>query len=95
MYAGGWRPASSKAWTPFKVAPRCWPNAFQRLLAASFIFVHAEGVLVPALGGKVMARLGTSPMQLPGGAIYQTLEKGTLMPSSGLGSMMIEKLRFL
>ena len=34
------------------MAPRCWPNAFQRLLAASFIFVHAEGVLVPALGGS-------------------------------------------
>ena len=78
MYAGGWRPASSKAWTPFKVAPRCWPNAFQRLLAASFIFVHAEGVLVPALDGKVMVRLGVSPMQLPGGTIYQTLEKGNI-----------------
>ena len=70
-------------------------QTLQRLLAASFIFVHAAGVFVPALGGEVMARLGASPMQLPGGTIYQTLEKGTLMPSSGLGSMMIEKLGFL
>ena len=49
-----WRMASTspKAWTPFAVAPRCWPNAFERLLAASFIFGARCGCICARFGWR-------------------------------------------
>ena len=49
---------------------------------------------VAGLGGEVMARLGAVPLQLPGGEIYQALEKGTIDTAEWVGPYDDEKLGF-
>jgi TRAP-type mannitol/chloroaromatic compound transport system substrate-binding protein len=49
---------------------------------------------IPGIGGEVMARLGAVPQQLPGGEIYQALEKGTIDAAEWVGPYDDEKLGF-
>jgi len=46
------------------------------------------------LGGEVMIRLGAVPLQLPGGEIYQALEKGNIDAAEWVGPYDDEKLGF-
>ncbi|OIQ75882.1 alpha-keto acid-binding periplasmic protein TakP precursor [mine drainage metagenome] len=47
-----------------------------------------------ALVGEVMAKLGTVPQSLPGGEIYQALEKGTIDAAEWVGPYDDQKLGF-
>ena len=40
---------------------------------------------IPGLGGKVMAKAGVNPVQLPGGEIYTALERGTIDATEWVG----------
>jgi TRAP-type mannitol/chloroaromatic compound transport system substrate-binding protein len=45
-------------------------------------------------GGKVLARLGVVPQNIPGGEIYQALEKGTIDAAEWIGPYDDQKLGF-
>jgi TRAP-type mannitol/chloroaromatic compound transport system substrate-binding protein len=45
-------------------------------------------------GGKVMERIGAIPQNIPGGEIYQSLEKGTIDSAEWIGPYDDEKLGF-
>lgn len=47
---------------------------------------------IPGLGGKVMAKLGVTPVALPGNEIYTALEKGTIDGTEWVGPYDDEKL---
>ena len=49
---------------------------------------------IAGLGGEVMTRLGAIAQQLPGGVIYQALEKGTIDAAEWVGPYDDEKLGF-
>ena len=49
---------------------------------------------VGGFGGKVLERLGTVPQNIPGGEIYQALEKGTIDAAEWVGPYDDEKLGF-
>jgi TRAP-type mannitol/chloroaromatic compound transport system substrate-binding protein len=49
---------------------------------------------IAGLGGEVMSRLGAIAQQLPGGEIYQALEKGTIDAAEWVGPYDDEKLGF-
>jgi TRAP-type mannitol/chloroaromatic compound transport system substrate-binding protein len=49
---------------------------------------------IPGIGGEIMSRLGAVPQQLPGGEIYQALEKGTIDGAEWVGPYDDEKLGF-
>ena len=49
---------------------------------------------IAGLGGEVMTRLGAIAQQLPGGEIYQALEKGTIDAAEWVGPYDDEKLGF-
>ena len=49
---------------------------------------------VGGFAGKVLAKLGTVPQQIPGGDIYQSLEKGTIDAAEWVGPYDDEKLGF-
>jgi len=49
---------------------------------------------IGGFAGKVIERLGVIPQQLPGGEIYQALEKGTLDAAEWVGPFDDEKLGF-
>ena len=51
-------------------------------------------IRIAGLGGEVLARLGAVPLQLPGGEIYQALEKGTIDAAEWVGPYDDEKLGF-
>lgn len=40
---------------------------------------------IPGLGGKVLAKAGVNPVQLPGGEIYTALERGTIDATEWVG----------
>ena len=47
---------------------------------------------IPGIAGQVLARVGVVPQQLPGGEIYQALERGTLDAAEWVGPYDDEKL---
>jgi len=47
---------------------------------------------IPGIGGEIMSRLGAVPQQIPGGEIYQALEKGTIDGAEWVGPYDDEKL---
>ncbi|MCU6433730.1 TRAP transporter substrate-binding protein [Undibacterium sp. Jales W-56] len=49
---------------------------------------------ISGFAGKVMAKLGTVPQQIPGGDIYPALEKGTIDAAEWVGPYDDEKLGF-
>lgn len=49
---------------------------------------------IPGLGGKVMAELGVSVKSLPGGEIYQALERGAIDATEWVGPYDDQKLGF-
>jgi TRAP-type mannitol/chloroaromatic compound transport system substrate-binding protein len=49
---------------------------------------------IGGFGGKVIAKIGVVPQQLPGGEIYQALEKGTIDAAEWVGPYDDEKLGF-
>jgi len=49
---------------------------------------------VGGFGGKVLERLGTVPQNIPGGEIYQALEKGTIDAAEWIGPYDDQKLGF-
>ena len=49
---------------------------------------------IPGIGGEIMAKLGAIPQQIPGGEIYQALEKGTIDGAEWVGPYDDEKLGF-
>ena len=49
---------------------------------------------VGGFGGKVMERIGAVPQNIPGGEIYQALEKGTIDAAEWVGPYDDEKLGF-
>lgn len=49
---------------------------------------------VGGFAGKVLAKLGTVPVQIPGGEIYTSLEKGTIDAAEWVGPYDDEKLGF-
>ena len=49
---------------------------------------------IPGIGGEIMSRLGAVPQQIPGGEIYQALEKGTIDGAEWVGPYDDEKLGF-
>jgi TRAP-type mannitol/chloroaromatic compound transport system substrate-binding protein len=49
---------------------------------------------VGGFGGKVMERIGAIPQNIPGGEIYQALEKGTIDAAEWVGPYDDEKLGF-
>ncbi len=49
---------------------------------------------IGGFGGKVISKLGVVPQQLPGGEIYQALEKGTIDAAEWVGPYDDEKLGF-
>ncbi len=49
---------------------------------------------IPGLGGRVMDRLGVAALVLPGGEIYQALERGTIDATEWIGPYDDEKLGF-
>jgi TRAP-type mannitol/chloroaromatic compound transport system substrate-binding protein len=49
---------------------------------------------VAGFGGRVMAKLGVVPQQIPGGDIYPALEKGTIDAAEWVGPYDDEKLGF-
>jgi TRAP-type mannitol/chloroaromatic compound transport system substrate-binding protein len=49
---------------------------------------------IPAVGGKVMAKLGVVPQTLPGGDIYPALERGAIDATEWVGPYDDEKLGF-
>lgn len=51
-------------------------------------------IRIAGLGGEVMTRLGAVPLQLPGGEIYQALEKGNIDAAEWVGPYDDEKLGF-
>ncbi len=49
---------------------------------------------IGGFGGKVIAKLGVVPQQIPGGEIYPALEKGTIDAAEWVGPYDDEKLGF-
>lgn len=49
---------------------------------------------IPGIGGEIMSKLGAIPQQIPGGEIYQALEKGTIDGAEWVGPYDDEKLGF-
>ena len=49
---------------------------------------------IGGFGGKVLERLGTVPQNIPGGEIYQALEKGTIDAAEWVGPYDDQKLGF-
>ncbi|MBB5752518.1 TRAP transporter substrate-binding protein [Prosthecomicrobium pneumaticum] len=49
---------------------------------------------IAGLGGRVMAKLGAAPQQIPGSDIYPALEKGTIDAAEWVGPYDDEKLGF-
>jgi TRAP-type mannitol/chloroaromatic compound transport system substrate-binding protein len=49
---------------------------------------------IGGFGGKVISKLGVVPQQIPGGEIYQALEKGTIDAAEWVGPYDDEKLGF-
>ncbi len=49
---------------------------------------------IGGFGGKVMSRLGVVPQNIPGGEIYQSLEKGTIDAAEWVGPYDDQKLGF-
>jgi TRAP-type mannitol/chloroaromatic compound transport system substrate-binding protein len=49
---------------------------------------------IPGLGGDVMAKLGASPVSLPGGQIYENLVSGTLDATEWVGPWNDEAMKF-
>ena len=49
---------------------------------------------IPGIGGEIMAKLGAIPQQIPGGEIYQALERGTIDGAEWVGPYDDEKLGF-
>ncbi|MES2887246.1 MAG: TRAP transporter substrate-binding protein [Pseudomonadota bacterium] len=49
---------------------------------------------IGGFGGKVMSRLGVVPQNIPGGEIYQSLEKGTIDAAEWIGPYDDQKLGF-
>ncbi len=49
---------------------------------------------IPGFGGRVFAALGALPQQIPGGEIYQALERGTVDGAEFVGPYDDEKLGF-
>ncbi len=47
---------------------------------------------IPGIGGEIMSKLGAVPQQIPGGEIYQALEKGTIDGAEWVGPYDDEKL---
>lgn len=47
---------------------------------------------IPGLGGEVMSRLGATVQQIPGGEIFQALERGTIDATEWVGPYDDEKL---
>jgi TRAP-type mannitol/chloroaromatic compound transport system substrate-binding protein len=50
---------------------------------------------IGGFGGKVMSQIGVVPQQIPGGEIYQALEKGTVDAAEWVGPYDDEKLGFV
>jgi len=49
---------------------------------------------IPGIGGKIMSKLNVSTQVLPGGEIYQALEKGVLDATEFIGPYDDEKMNF-
>jgi TRAP-type mannitol/chloroaromatic compound transport system substrate-binding protein len=49
---------------------------------------------IPGLGGDVMAKLGASPVSLPGGQIYENLVSGAIDATEWVGPWNDEAMKF-
>ena len=49
---------------------------------------------IPGLGGDVMAKLGASPVSLPGGQIYENLVSGAIEATEWVGPWNDEAMKF-
>jgi TRAP-type mannitol/chloroaromatic compound transport system substrate-binding protein len=69
-------------------------GGFWRKEIKSLADLRGQKMRIGGFGGRVMERIGLVPQMIPGGEIYQALEKGTIDATEWVGPYDDEKLGF-
>ncbi|HEU4621246.1 MAG TPA: TRAP transporter substrate-binding protein [Burkholderiaceae bacterium] len=70
----------------------CQMGGWFRKEVKSLADVKGLKMRIPGFGGRVFAAMGAVPQQIPGGEIYQSLERGTIDAAEWIGPYDDEKL---
>jgi TRAP-type mannitol/chloroaromatic compound transport system substrate-binding protein len=91
LYNGGGLELWRELYAPFNLVP--FPAGNTGVQSAGWFNRDINGVddlkglkmRIPGLGGEVMARLGATPVNLPGGELFQALQSGTIDAAEWVG----------
>ncbi|GIX34951.1 MAG: C4-dicarboxylate ABC transporter [Lysobacteraceae bacterium] len=91
LYHGGGLELWRELYAPFNLVP--FPAGNTGVQAAGWFNREIRAVedlkglkmRIPGLGGEVMARLGATPVNLPGGELFQALQSGTIDAAEWVG----------